>query len=87
MEVCEGIEKKIMNAFWWGNDDSSKRVKWMSWERLCAVEDGGMRFRKLRSFNVAMLAKQAWRLINNINSLVTQLMRARYFPNSDFFNA
>lgn len=32
----------------------------MSWDKLCAVkEEGGMSFKKLRSFNVAMLAKQA----------------------------
>lgn len=60
----------------------------MSWERLCVVkEEGGLGFKKLRDFNIAMLAKQAWRLINNINPLVTQLMRARYFPNTDFLNA
>ncbi|XP_074327019.1 putative mitochondrial protein AtMg00310 [Apium graveolens] len=53
---------------------------------LLPVEDGGMGFKKLRSFNVAMLAKQAWRLINNTNPLVTQLMCARYFPTSDFLN-
>ena len=66
----------------------TKGVKWMSWERLCGVkEDGGLGFKKLRSFNIAMLAKQSWRLINNINPIVTQLMRARYYPNSYFLNA
>lgn len=86
VKVCEGIEK-TMTAFWWGNDNSNKGIKWMSWERLCVVkEDGGLGFKKLRSFNVAMLEKQAWRLVNNINPLVTQLMRACYFSNTDFLN-
>lgn len=57
-------------------------------ERLCVVkEDSGLGLKKLRSFNTAMLTKQAWRLINNINPLVTQFMRACYFPNTDFLNA
>lgn len=41
----------------------------------------------MRDFNIPMLAKQAWRLINNINPLVPHLMRAQYFPNTDFLNA
>ncbi|XP_074356095.1 uncharacterized protein LOC141695776 [Apium graveolens] len=67
---------------------ANKGIRWMSWDRLCSVKgDDGLGFKKLRNFNLAMLAKQAWRLINNANSLVTSLMRARYFPNSDFVNA
>lgn len=46
-----------------------------------------MGFKKLREFNNVMLAKQGWRLMNNLNHLVKKLMNARYFPNSDFLNA
>lgn len=60
----------------------------MAWERICVTkEDGGLRFRELRKFNIAMLAKQGWRLLNNDNPLVTSLVKARYYPNSDFLNA
>ena len=48
---------------------------------------GGLGFKSLSEFNVAMLAKQAWRLLNNENQLVTQLMKARYYPKIDFLNA
>lgn len=47
----------------------------------------GLGFRKLQEFNVAMLAKQAWRLINNTNPLVSGLMKARYYVNTDFLEA
>lgn len=60
----------------------------MSWERLCSVKEaGGLGFKDLRSFNVAMLAKQGWRLLNNENPLVTNILKTRYFPNIDFLNA
>lgn len=49
-------------------------------------EEGGLGFKKLSEFNVAVLEKQAWRLINNVNPLVTQLMKSKYYPNSDFLN-
>lgn len=50
-------------------------------------EAGGLGFRDLRKFNIAMLAKQGWRLMNNDNQLVTSLMKARYYPNCDFLDA
>lgn len=57
----------------------------MSWEPLCSVNEA-LGFKKLKEFNIAMLAKQAWRLINGSNHLVTNLMKARYYPDSDFLN-
>lgn len=50
-------------------------------------EAGGLGFKQLRNFNLSMLAKQAWRLLNNDNPLVTACMKAKYYPNGDFLNA
>lgn len=86
-EICTRIEK-LMNAFWWRNGRSGKGVRWMAWKKLCEVkENGGLGFKDLRQFNVSMLAKQGWRLLNNVNPLVTSIMKARYYPNTDFLNA
>lgn len=61
---------------------------WLSWDKLCEVKEaGGLGFKNLKDFNIALLAKQAWRLINNSNPVVTALMKARYYPHSDFLNA
>ena len=49
--------------------------------------DGGMGFRNLQTFNLAMLAKQGWRLISNPNSLVAQIYKVRYYPHGDVFKA
>lgn len=60
----------------------------MACDRLCQVKDaGGLGFKDLRQFNIAMLAKQGWRLLNESNPLVTSIMKARYYPRSDFLNA
>ncbi|XP_019161422.1 PREDICTED: uncharacterized protein LOC109158058 [Ipomoea nil] len=34
-----------------------------------------------------MLTKQAWRLINNPSSLAATIMKAKYYPNSNFVEA
>lgn len=38
-------------------------------------------------FNIAMLGKQDWRLIQNSDSLVGRIYKAKYHPNSTFMNA
>ena len=42
---------------------------------------GGMGFRDFHCFNKALLTKQVWRLWHNPNSLIGDIMKAKYYPN------
>ncbi|XP_042950087.1 uncharacterized protein LOC122282202 [Carya illinoinensis] len=58
------------------------------WEKLCVSKfQGGMSFRDLHLFNLALLAKQGWRLLRNVDSLLYKVYKAKYFPNSCLFEA
>ena len=46
-----------------------------------------MGFRDLKNFNLAMLAKQGWRLIQEKDSLLYKCFKARYFPRTNFLDA
>ena len=46
-----------------------------------------MGFRDVSAAILAMLTKQAWRLIHNNQSLFYKVYKARYFPNYSFMTA
>jgi hypothetical protein len=48
---------------------------------------GGMGFRDLHYFNLAMIAKQGWNIMTRPHTLVAKIYKARYFPNSSFFDS
>ncbi|KAK9084133.1 hypothetical protein Scep_030604 [Stephania cephalantha] len=81
--------QKMMNSFWWGmKPDGGKKMHWMSWHKLCVrKEDGGLGFKDLRSFNLAMLAKQGWRLLTQPDALASRVLKAKYYPRGDLLNA
>ena len=50
-------------------------------------KEGGMGFRDLRLFNLAMLGKQGLRLIHEKDLLLYKCFKARYFPRCQFLDA
>ncbi|XP_073151939.1 uncharacterized protein [Henckelia pumila] len=48
---------------------------------------GGLGFKKLHAFNLALLAKQGWKLLSDPNALASRVLKARYFPHSNFLDA
>ena len=55
---------------------------------MCRSKDeGGLGFKSMAQFNVALLAKKGWRILNNPNSLVAKVLKAKYYPQSNFLNA
>ncbi|XP_050241151.1 uncharacterized protein LOC126690058 [Quercus robur] len=84
---CEELMSMIRN-FWWGQKQDERKLNWMSWDNLCKPKvDGGMGFKQLKPFNLALLAKQGWRLQMGQNSLVYHVFKAKYFPTCDFVDA
>lgn len=81
--------ERMINSFWWGHGRTSHRgINWLSWEKLSMYKvHGGMGFKDLSAFNLAMLGKQGWKFLTEPNSLVSRIFKARYFPSKSYLTA
>ncbi|KAG7543957.1 Reverse transcriptase domain [Arabidopsis thaliana x Arabidopsis arenosa] len=82
-EIGSKLSSAIAN-FWWKTNENSNGIHWIAWDKLCTpYSEGGLGFRTLEEFNLALLAKQLWRLIRFPNSLLSRVLRGCYFRYSD----
>jgi hypothetical protein len=85
--LCNEINS-LMQNFWWGHEENGGRIHWMKWTKMGMAKDrGGMGFRDLVNFNMALLANQCWRLLKSLDNLTAKIIKAKYYPNSSLLEA
>ena len=81
------IHKKLTGAvsrFWWSAKANNRGLHWVAWDKICEPQEkGGLGFRDSHDFNLALLAKQVWRLLIYPDSLLARVLKGRYYRNSN----
>lgn len=78
MEICENLAS-VIAQFWCSSNPPKRWIHCVKWYKICLPrEEGGIGFRMIHEFNLALLAKQLWRLVQYPDSLVAQVLRGRY---------
>ncbi|XP_042944738.1 uncharacterized mitochondrial protein AtMg00310-like [Carya illinoinensis] len=86
-KLCHEINM-LYSRFWWGKQQEGKCIHWRKWEKLGEMKGkGGLGFRDLEIFNMALLAKQGWRFIKSPNSLAARIFKDKYYKYSSFLDA
>ncbi|CAN1247314.1 Uncharacterized mitochondrial protein AtMg00310 [Linum grandiflorum] len=86
-EIINDIHS-LMASFWWGQKGDEQRIHWTRREKIaCAKVEGGMGFCDLTCFNIALLAKQLWKLYQRPESLIAWMLKAKYHKHSTVLEA
>ncbi|KAL4296377.1 hypothetical protein GQ457_12G000140 [Hibiscus cannabinus] len=87
---CSSVEEmsRSIRRFWWSGKGSARGWPLVAWDDICLPKAaGGIGFKDLHLFNIALLGKQLWRLLSTPDSLLCRTLRAKYFPDGDLFGA
>ena len=63
-------------------------MAWIGRDKLCRNKwEGGLGFKDLKAFNLAMLGKQCWRLLSKEHSQFFKVFKGKYFKYNSFLQA
>ncbi|TYJ37047.1 hypothetical protein E1A91_A05G349200v1, partial [Gossypium mustelinum] len=85
--IIDDIQAKLSRTWWSGKDEERFWIM-VPWKTLCKPMDmGGLGIRDVRLFNLALLGRQVWRLINNTDSFCFKVLSSKYFLDGNIFHA
>jgi hypothetical protein len=84
--LCKHIDS-LLRDFWWGSK-GKRRTCWVAWNDMTVPKGlGGLGFRNIDLFSLALLARQAWRILQDPGSLSARVLKAVYFPEDELLDA
>ncbi|XP_026417593.1 uncharacterized protein LOC113313084 [Papaver somniferum] len=76
--------ERIQRSYWWNSYIKPRSQKYISWRKVCLHKRiGGLGLKNLCNYNLAFLAKLAWKLLYNQDALWAKLLKGKHFPHHD----
>ena len=86
VSLCKRIQS-VFTRFWWDNPNGKRKMAWVAWDKLTKPKaGGGLGISDIQTFNQALLAKQAWRLLTNPDSLLARVLLGKYCHSKSFID-
>lgn len=85
--LCKELDMCVKKLWWSSGNKNGRYMALRPWEDLCKPKiAGGLGFRRFVDINIALLAKLAWKIASEEDSLWCRIMRIRKLEESHFSN-
>ena len=70
---------KLQHRFLWGGGPDQNKIAWIRWESMCSPkEKGGLDIKDINTFNLALLGKWKWHLLQHQRELWARVLESKY---------
>jgi hypothetical protein len=81
----------IIRKFWWAgiqDENPTNTIAFRSWDDICKpTNQGGLGIRDMDLINKSLIIHTTWSIITNKNPILSNVLKAKYYPNSSFWTA
>ncbi|XP_071695870.1 uncharacterized mitochondrial protein AtMg00310-like [Rutidosis leptorrhynchoides] len=78
--ILKNLES-IRARFFWGGNNSTKKMSWIKWEKILAPFDkGSLNVGSLKAFNLALIFKWRWRYLTCPDDMWVQIIKSIHGP-------
>jgi hypothetical protein len=87
ISCCKELDK-VFKKIWWGfPSKKTKNLSLKAWNSICIPKVlGGLRSRKMRDVNLALIAKLGWKMLTNPDSLWVAPLKGKYLHSNSFLS-
>nr|GFA32476.1 hypothetical protein [Tanacetum cinerariifolium] len=75
-EALINLLESLYASFFWGASGDKKKTAWIKWSNILASHDRGLGVGSLKAFNMSLLLKWRWRLLNHPYALWVKVVKA-----------